>query len=162
MANQYNDDEDDFDDVEETVQDQDGPANLRKALKREQREKKAMAEELAQIKADLRSRAVKDTLATKGVPDKVAKFIPADVNTPEQVDAWLAENADVFGFAAPADPAQTEEQVENQRAYQRISATTQNASSPNRDADLAAKIAGAKSIDELNAITGNATSRFRS
>ena len=37
MANQYEDD--DFDDIEET-QDQNGPANLRKALKRAEKEKK--------------------------------------------------------------------------------------------------------------------------
>jgi len=162
MANQYEDDEDDFDDVEEVVQDPNGPANLRKALKRAEREKKAMAEQLAQIQADLRSRSVKDTLANKGVPDKVAKFIPADVNTPEQIDAWLNENADVFGFSKTEEKAaQTEEVAQNQAAYQRISASTQNASNPSRDADLTQKLAGAKTLEELNAITGNPNARFR-
>jgi hypothetical protein len=161
MANQYDNDED-FDDLDEGQHDSNGPANLRKALKKAESEKKAMAEELAQIRNDLRSRAVKDTLATKGVSDKVAKFIPADVATPEQIDQWLADNADVFGFVPTERQSEkTAEQVENQRAYERISASTQNASTPNRDADLASKIAGAKSLDELNAITGNPTSRFR-
>jgi len=161
MANQYEDDEDDLDFNE--VQDPNGPANLRMALKRAEREKKELAEQLAQIQSDLRSRSVKETLANKGVPDKVAKFIPTDVTTPEQVDAWLSENADVFGFSkSEAEVAQTEEQTENQRAYQRISASTQNAASPNRDADLAQKLAGAKTLEELNAITGNPVARFRS
>ena len=79
MANQYEDDEDDF--TGEEVQ-QDAPANLRKALKKAEREKKELAEQLAQIQSDLRNRSVKEVLATKGVPDKVAKFIPADVSTP--------------------------------------------------------------------------------
>ena len=57
--------------------------------------------------------------------------------------------------------AQTTETTENQRAYQRISASTQNATSPNRDADLASKLAGAKTLEELNAITGNPQMRFR-
>ena len=103
-----------------------------------------------------------DTLATKGVSDKIAKFIPSDVNTSEQIEAWLADNADVFGFTpTEQQSAQAEEVTENQKAYQRISASTQNASTPNRDADLAQRLAGAKTLEELNAITGNSSARFR-
>jgi hypothetical protein len=107
MANQYEDD--DFDDVEET-QDANGPANLRKALKRAEKEKKELAEQLAAIQSDLRSRSVKEVLAQKGVPDKVAKFVPADVSTPEQIDAWLTENADIFGIK-PAEPQKNSKQT---------------------------------------------------
>jgi hypothetical protein len=102
-------------------------------------------------------------LATKGVPDKVAKFIPGDITTPEQIDAWLEENADVFGFSkaeSNAAPISEEEQV-NRSAYQRINAATQNADTPSRDADLMAKLNGAKTLDDLNAITGNPTQRRR-
>lgn len=161
MANQYEEDEDDFD-TEETQQ-SDGPANLRKALKRAEKEKKELTEQLAQIQSDLRNRSVKDVLASKGVPDKVAKFIPGDISTPEQVDAWLAENADVFGFqATPAEvaPVSDEEQA-NRAAYQRINAATQNANTPTRDADLMAKLAGAKTVEDLNALTGNPSQRRR-
>ena len=143
MANQYDDDDDDFDEVE-TTQDQDGPANLRKALKRAEKEKKELAEQLASIQSDLRSRSVKDVLASKGVSDKIAKFIPGDIETPEQVDAWLTENADVFGFQkAEADAAPvSEEEAANRAAYQRINAATQNANTPPRNQEIAAKIAG--------------------
>jgi len=158
MANQYEDDEDDLD--VETSQNE-APANLRKALKREQKEKAALLERLATVEAENRSRSVKDVLATKGVPDKVAKFIPADISTPEQVDAWLNENADVFGFSKPADAPADEEAKANIRSYDRINAATQNVNSPTRDADLMAKLAGAKNIDELNAITGNPGQRRR-
>jgi len=158
MANQYEDDEDDF--TGEEVQ-QDAPANLRKALKKAEREKKELAEQLAQIQSDLRNRSVKEVLATKGVPDKVAKFIPADVSTPEQVDAWLNENVDVFGFAKPADAPASEEEQENIRSYDRINAATQNVATPTRDADLMGKIAGAKNIDELNALMGQSIQRRR-
>lgn len=161
MANQYDDEDDDFDAVEET-QEQNVPANLRKALKRAEREKKELAEQLASIQSDLRQRSVKEVLAQKGVTDKIAKFIPSDISTPEQVDAWLAENADVFGFSNPAENAQAAEETQaNVAAYQRINASTQNATTPTRDADLMSKLNGAKSIDELNALTGNPTSRFR-
>jgi hypothetical protein len=158
MANQYEDD--DFDDVEET-QDQNGPANLRKALKRAEKEKKELVEQLSAIQSDLRSRSVKEVLATKGVPDKVAKFIPGDVTTPEQIDSWLTENADVFGFSKTEEAVQANEETQaNVASYQRINAATQNASTPSRDQDLAAKLAGVKSLEELNALTGNPSARF--
>ena len=166
MANQYDDDLDDDFDLEDGQPNQqadpNGPANLRKALKREQREKKQLAEQLAQIQTELRSRSVKEVLETKGVPSKVAKFIPGDISTPEQIDAWLNENADVFGFTKTKETAQADEETKaNVAAYQRINAATQNANTPTRDADLMSKIAGAKSIDELNAITGNPSQRFQ-
>jgi septal ring factor EnvC (AmiA/AmiB activator) len=164
MANQYDDDEDDLDLIEETQQeDKNGPANLRKALKRAEREKKELAEQLAQIQSDLRGRTVKEILAQKGVPDKVAKFIPGDVSTPEQVDAWLTENADVFGFQkVEAEAAQvTEEEAANRAAYQRINAATQNAGTPPRNQEIAAKIAGVKNISELNDLLGVPNQRIR-
>ena len=161
MANQYEDDEDDF--VNETAETDNGPANLRKALKRAEKEKKELADQLAQIQSDLRSRSVKEVLANKGVPEKVAKFIPGDISTPEAVDAWLSENADVFGFQiAGQEPAPTSEETQaNVAAYQRINAVSQNANTPTRDQDLAAKIAGAKTVEELNALTGSPSQRFR-
>ena len=159
MANQYEDDEDDLDVVD---QDQNAPANLRKALKASQKREKEMSDQLAQLMSQNRERSVKETLENKGVSSKIAKFIPSDVNTSEQIEAWLADNADVFGFQpTEQQTAQAAEVTENQKAYQRISATTQNANTPNRDADLASKIAGAKTIEELNAITGNPQRRFR-
>lgn len=160
MANQY--DEDDFDEIEET-QDANGPANLRKALKRAEKEKKELAEQLAAIQSDLRSRSVKDVLASKGVPDKIAKFIPGDVSTPEQVDAWLTENADVFGFSKSAESAEADDETKaNVAAYQRINAATQNANTPSRDADMASKLnSNALTKADLDAMTGNVTGRFR-
>jgi hypothetical protein len=165
MANQYDEDDDDLDLEVEQPQQQDpnGPANLRKALKRAEREKKELAEQLAAIQSDLRGRTVKEILEKKGVPDKVAKFIPGDVSTPEQVDAWLAENADVFGFQkAEAETAQvSDEEAANRAAYQRINAATQNANTPPRNQEIAAKIAGAKNLSELNDLLGVPNPRIR-
>ena len=149
MANQYEEDEDDLDLDDQPQGDQNGPANLRKALKRAEREKKELAEQLASIQADLRGRSVTEVLEKKGVPTKVAKFIPGDVSTPEQIDAWLNENADVFGFAAP-ESAPSEEPSANVRETQRINAALQNANTPSRDADTAAKLAGVKTREELD------------
>lgn len=166
MANQYDDDDDDLDLEVETPQQQDpnGPANLRKALKRAEKEKKDLAEQLAKIQSDLRGRTVKEILDKKGVSEKVAKFIPGDVSTPEQVDAWLAENADIFGFQpaeATTEAPISEEEQANRAAYQRINAATQNANTPTRNQDVAAKIAGAKTLNELNDLLGLPNQRLR-
>ena len=166
MANQYDEDDDDLDLEVETPQQQDpnGPANLRKALKRAEREKKELSEQLAKIQSDLRGRTVQEILEKKGVSNKVAKFIPGDVSTPEQVDAWLAENADVFGFQkteATTDAPISEEEAANRAAYQRINAATQNANTPPRNQEIAAKIAGVKNIAELNDLLGLPNQRVR-
>lgn len=163
MANQYDDDDDDDLDTVEEQPTQEVPAGLRKALRKAEREKKELAEQLAAIQSDLRGRTVKEILEKKGVSDKVAKFIPGDVSTPEQVDAWLAENADIFGIKpTEAETAQvTEEEAANRAAYQRINAATQNANTPTRNQDVAAKIAGAKNINELNDLLGLPNQRLR-
>lgn len=151
MANQYEDDDDDNLDLDQTQSDESGPANLRKALRRAEKEKKELTEQLASIQQDLRSRSVKEVLASKGVPDKVAKFIPGDVSTPEQVESWLIENADVFGIQVNEETAPSEEKSNtNAIQVQRINAVTHNANTPSRDQDTAAKLAGVKTKDELD------------
>ena len=147
MANQYDDEDDDLDTTQEV---DNGPANLRKALKRAEKEKKELVEQLASIQSDLRSRSLKDVLASKGVPDKIAKFIPSDVTAPEQIDAWLTEHSDVFGFSKPQDAPADEAKEESKANYQRINAATQNATAPVRDADLLAKVSGTASKEELD------------
>jgi len=158
MANQYDDEDDDLDTTQEV---DNGPANLRKALKRAEKEKKELAEQLANIQADLRSRSVKEVLASKGVPDKIAKFIPSDVTAPEQIDAWLNEHSDVFGFSKPQDAPADEAKQETKANYQRINAATQNANTPVRDADLLAKVSGTASKEELDMLVFGQTMNRR-
>ena len=162
MANQY--DDDDFDLEDEAQPDPNGPANLRKALRRAEKEKKELAEQLSKIQSDLRERSVKEVLESKGVPSKVAKFIPSDVSTPEQIDGWLSENADVFGFQSSQSAAKEEnpEITANRENAQRISNATNTAVSPAVDQDLLSKLQNAKTIEELNALTGQVSARFRS
>jgi hypothetical protein len=160
MANQY--DDDDNDDMDQTIDSDSGPANLRKALKRAEKEKKELSEQLASIQADLRSRSLKEVLASKGVSDKIAKFIPSDITAPEQIDAWLTENSDVFGFTKPEDAPANEEKEATKASYQRINAATQNATAPVRDADTVAKINGTNSREELDVLVfGQSLNRRR-
>jgi hypothetical protein len=154
MANQY-DDDDSYDD--EAIDN--GPANLRKALKRVEKERETLREELASIKSNLRQRSVKDVLETKGVNPKIASFIPSDLEAPEQIASWLDEHSDVFGFAQ----AQSEitEITENDTAIQRIESATNSAVTPGRDADLFNKIASASTKEELAQLMGHVPQRLR-
>ena len=143
-ANQYEEDD--------NYEEQDnGPAELRKALKKAQKEREAIEAELNKMRSELRARSVKDVLASKGVPDKLAKLIPSDVDTPEQIDSWLTEYSDVFGLQAkqeePVQPTVDEETV---KANQRINQSTSTAQIPSADGNSYQKLMGAKTKEELD------------
>jgi len=141
MANQY--EEDDYEEQDN------GPAELRKALRKAQKEREAVEAELQNMRSELRSRSVKDVLASKGVPDKLAKLIPSDVDTPEQIDAWLNEYSDVFGIKQEesAQPAVDEETI---NANQRINNVTSTAQNPSGEQTQHQKVMSAKTKDELD------------
>lgn len=145
-ANQY-DYEDDYEE-----QDSNGPAELRKALKKAQKEREALEAELNQIRKDLKSRTVKEVLESKGVPAKLAKLIPSDVDSPEQIDAWLSEYSDVFGLQAQSqeEPAQPNVDEETIKASQRINQTTSTAQTPSGDDSVHQKLLAAGSREELD------------
>ena len=63
--------------------------------------------------------------------------------------------------ALPISAPVSEEEAANRAAYQRINAATQNANTPPRNQEIAAKIAGAKNIGELNDLLGLPNQRIR-
>jgi predicted ATP-dependent protease len=143
-ANQY--------EYEDDYEEQDnGPAELRKALKKAQKEREAIEAELTKMRSELRARSVKDVLASKGVPDKLAKLIPSDVDTPEQIDSWLTEYSDVFGLQAKqeesVEPTVDEETI---KSNQRINQSTSTAQIPSGEQNAYQKVMGAKSKEELD------------
>lgn len=142
MANQY-----EYED--ETEEQDNGPAELRKALRKAQKEREAIEAELNKMRSEMRSRSVKDVLASKGVPDKLAKLIPSDVDTPEQIDAWLNEYSDVFGIQ-PAESAQPTVDEETIRDNQRINQSTSTAQMPSGEQTQHQKVMAAKTKDELD------------
>jgi hypothetical protein len=153
MANQYEEYEDDDDfDTEEA----NGPANLRKALKRAEREAGRLKDELASLRSESRTRTVKDVLETKGVNPKIAAFIPADADTPEKVALWLDEYSDVFGY-------QTNEQSDEivaPESARRIQESTSTANTSSRDEDMFSRLAATTSKEELDQlIFGMSTGR---
>lgn len=154
MANQYDYDEDEDDTT--TQEQQQIPAGLRKALKKIEKENAELKEANAQYASQIRQRNVQDVLDSKGVPSKIAKFIPNDVATPEQVAMWLTENADIFGFqtSQPTEEQDDQRQVNNAQ-MQRINNATETAIPASNVADLTARINNPNLTKaDLDAITG--------
>ena len=135
MANQNNYDEDG-----NLLSSDKGPADLRKANKKLKKENEEMARTLAQYKSESSAQSVQSILEKKGVPGKVAKFIPSDFTTSEQIDEWLTENADVFGYSMDQSDANDEELKEHTAKLSRINRATDSAQSATKDSDIMAKL----------------------
>jgi uncharacterized protein YdiU (UPF0061 family) len=148
----------DDDDIE-TSNDSNAMKELRKAYKKLQAEKKELSEMLEGMQSSLRERSVKDVLASKGLPEKIAAFIPKDATTSEEVEAWIAEYGDVFGVQAEADEPEQSRQVNPElAALNRISETQSSGQPFTNDPDqLASLIAGADNPEALNQLLFGST-----
>lgn len=158
MANQF----DDFDDDDFEAETSNGPAELRKALKKAEKERKELEKQLNEIRAAQREQSVKSVLESKGVSPKLAKLIPGDVTSPDQVEAWLSEWADVFVPQAPASVQETEEVDPRAMEIARLNAAVNGADrSPAKIEEELKKLQSIQSKAELDELTGNAPSRFQ-
>ena len=148
------------DDDLETSNDSNAMKELRRAYKKLQAEKKELSEMLEGMQSSLRERSVKDVLASKGLPEKIAAFIPKDATTSEEVEAWINEYGDVFGVQVEAEqPAQQPAYNADLAALNRISQTQSSGQPFTNDPDqLASLINSAQSPEELNKLLfGNMT-----
>jgi hypothetical protein len=154
---QYDDDEyGEFDDESNNMRD------LRRALKKAQKENAAIKQQAEEALGALRERSVKDALTSQGLNPKIAAFIPRDVAA-DQIDGWLKEYGDVFGVApqAPApDGGQATGQPAPPATYSEADLAALNAIEgaavggvqAGSAGDVASKIAGATTEAELTAL----------
>lgn len=138
-------------------QDDNPVRQLRKANKEKDRQLAELKAELDSLRAATRESAVKDVLASKGLNSKIAKFIPPDVTSADEVAAWVEENADVFGGIP--EQAASEGQTEPQQAavhpdlaaLDRIAATQSSGKPFSSDpSQILAQIAAANTEQELS------------
>lgn len=148
------------DDDLETSNDSNAMKELRKAYKKLQAEKKELSEMVEGMQSSLRERSVKDVLASKGLPEKIAAFIPKDATTSDEVEAWIAEYGDVFGVQVEADKPEQPKQVNpDLAALNRISETQSSGQPFTNDPDqLASLISGADNAEALNQLLFGNTS----
>lgn len=151
MSNfEYEDEDDDF--TTPSNDSNDLVKQLRKATKQKDKELAELRSQFDNLTKAQRERAIKDTLESRGVNSKIAKFIPTDIDpTEESLSKWLDENGDVFGFqATPTNQVNTE--PADIAAYQRMNRATDQANTPDASDDLMQKILSATTPDELGDI----------
>jgi len=149
MSNYDYEDDDDFDtetSSNELVK------QLRKAAKQKDKELAELRSQFDGLSKAQRERSIKDALERRGVNQKIASFIPQDIDpTEESVSKWLEDYADVFGIdlgqnqSTNVDPADI-------AAYKKMTGTADAATSPERGADVMSRLMNANSKEELDQI----------
>lgn len=101
MSNQWDDYEtyNEYDEEEATPQG--NPlAQLRKALREKSKSEKELLTKLSALEGQVRESTLSKVIKSRGLPDKVARIIPKDIDpSEEEVTKWLDEYGDVFGYA---------------------------------------------------------------
>lgn len=176
------DDDDDFEESWEPTRSnkQQLPSGLRRYINKLEKEHKSLTEEKATLQRTTRTQTIKDVLAAKGIDPRVAAFIPSDVDpSQDAVERWVDEYGDLFaglktagepvntdpatvtdprtGEVSTLPPGQTAQTytLDDVNAAQRMNYAQQGGIPVEVAGDLVNKIAGAQTLDELNALTGN-------
>jgi hypothetical protein len=149
MSNYDYEDDDDFD--------MDSSSNdlvkqLRKAAKQKDKELAELRSQFDGLNKAQRERSIKDALERRGVNQKIASFIPQDIDpTEESVSKWLEDYADVFGIDLGQNQ-RTNVEPADIAAYKRMTGTADAAMSPERGADVMSRLMNANSKEELDQI----------
>ena len=149
MSNYDYEDDDDFDMNDSS---NDLVKQLRKAAKQKDKELAELRAQFEGLSKAQRERSIKDALERRGVNQKIASFIPQDIDpTEESVSKWLEDYSDVFGIdlgqnqSTNVDPADI-------AAYKKMTGTADAATSPERGADVMSRLMNANSKEELDQI----------
>jgi hypothetical protein len=149
MSNYDYEDDDDFDTNESS---NDLVKQLRKSAKQKDKELAELRAQFDGLSKAQRERTIKDALERRGVNQKIASFIPQDIDpTEESVSKWLEDYADVFGIdlgqnqKTNVDPADI-------AAYKKMTGTADAGMTPERGADVMSRLMNANSKEELDDI----------
>ena len=146
MATNY--EYDDEDDVQDT-----GITQLRKVNRALEKRAKELEQELASLKTQTRQRTVKEVLQAKGLNPKIAAFVPQDIEASEgAINQWVSEYGDVFG--APVQAQEEAKPAADVSAHARINNVVATGQPPTVDEDAMAKVLGAKTREDLDALLG--------
>lgn len=100
-----------------------GPKALRDFAKAQKKQNEELQAQLKTLQNESRTRTVQSIIKEKGLPEKVAKLVPADAD-PEE---FLTEYGDIFGITAPANAEQAQQApVVNGSQYGNNSALAQD------------------------------------
>jgi len=148
MSNYDYEDEDDLSDLSNDLVKQ-----LRKANKQKEKELAELKSQFESLSKAQRERAIKDALERRGVNQKIAAFIPQDIDpTEESVSTWLNNYADVFGVDTSQTQATPNVNPAQAQQYQRITNTVDQAATPNSVDDVYRRLMNANTKEELDAV----------
>jgi hypothetical protein len=144
----YEDDDSDLNDLGNDLVKQ-----LRKTNKQKEKELADLKSQFETLSKAQRERTIKDALERRGVNQKIAAFIPQDIDpTEESVSNWLTNYADVFGLelvqqnqTPNVDPAQA-------AAYRKMTNTVDQAASPEPTEDVMRRLMNAHTKEDLDEI----------
>jgi len=151
--------EDDYDDYDDEFggdargSDNNVLRELRKQNRAKEKQIKELTERLTGLAQQARERSVKDVLAAKGLSPKIAKFIPEDMTSEEEVSAWVEENAEIFGGTPASVESDGEAAGPDLSGLTQISQMQSTGQPFDGDADqVAALIRSARTPEELNKV----------
>jgi hypothetical protein len=149
MSENYDWEDDDFDTEDETPQRVTGDdlvKKLRKADRAKEKRIRELESQLNELTAKERKSLVQNVLSERGINPKIAAFIPADIDfTPEAINTWIEEYADVFGIQTQNTPEPVNPQLARLRQIDDAAA----AAAPALAESLLSQIGSANSMDEL-------------
>ena len=126
---------------------------LRKAAKQKDKELQELRSQFESLNKAQRERAIKDALASRGVNQKIASFIPQDIDpTEESVSKWLSEYADVFGFETQSETQTPNVDPAQAKQYQKLTQAADAGFTPDYGADVMSKLLNAQTPEELDEI----------
>ncbi len=126
---------------------------LRKANKQKEKELAELKAQFEGLSKANRERAIKDALASRGVNQKIAAFIPQDIDpTEESVSKWLENYSDVFGVQTEQTQATPNVDPQQAAAYQRMTNAEEQGTTPEYQAETHKKLLNAGSREELDEI----------
>jgi hypothetical protein len=126
---------------------------LRKANKQKEKELAELKSQFENLSKAQRERAIKDALASRGVNQKIASFIPQDIDpTEESVSKWLENYSDVFGIQLEQNQATPNVDPQQAAAYQRMTNAVEQGTTPEYQAEIHKKLLNAGSREELDEI----------
>lgn len=123
-----------------------------KRIKELEKEFNSVKEENGKLVQGARQRTVEEVLSSKGVRKSIAKYIPADVEGDDAVNAWLVENAEDFGIDLVGEGT-AGMSAEDLAASQLVSAATSGAAPvPDKVASIMARMSAANTKEEYEAV----------
>ena len=130
-----------------------GPKALRDQNEKLNKQLKDLQTQFDQLSNERGQNSLKSYLSEKGLRPSIAKWISKDGVDPTDtraLDQWIADNADEFNLSPVSTDADTENDAANER--QRMNDTQAQGARSGDRADIFAKIANAKTQEEITAL----------